>query len=145
MDNMKIDAFKYITKRIDNRCSIIESVLNEKKIKNISDEKILFDTSNNETSCSIIKYGANTTTNTIIDDKLKRITCLSGEINLIIPQYDEKIKLKSQDSQLIPSNTYHIIEAIKPSEIIIIYKNKMYADAFDEKITKKETIYNKIL
>ena len=144
MDNKKIEAFKFIRKRIDNRVSIIESSLKEKEVKEISEEKLLFNCINNETSCDIIKYDPNTTTKTIIDEKPKRITCLSGEINIIIPQYDEKIKLKSQDTVLIPSNTYHIIEALKSSEIIIIYKNRLYEDAFEEKIIEKETIYSKL-
>lgn len=140
----KIEAFKFINKRINNRISIIESQLMENEVKEVSDESVLFKTSNNETSCNIIKYDGNTTTNTIIDNKPKRVTCLSGEVNIVIPQYDEKLKLKPQDSQLIPSNTYHIIEAIKPSEIIMIYRNVRYDNAFDEKITEKQTIYSKL-
>lgn len=140
----KFEAFDFINKRIKNRTDIIMSAIKETEVKEFSDESILYNSSNDETSCKIIKYDGNTTTNTIINDIPKRITCLSGEINVIIPRFDEKIKLKAQDSQLIPSKTYHIIESLKPSEVIVIFKYAKYLNALDDEITKKETIYNKL-
>ena len=140
----KFEAFDFITKRIKHQTSIIKSALNEVEVKEFTTERILYDSDNNETSCKIVKYDALTTTKTIIDNIPKRITCLSGEINVIIPHFDEKIKLKPQDSQLIPSKTYHIIEATKPSEVIMIFKHLNNQNVLVEEITEKNSIYSKL-
>ena len=142
--NSKLVAFKLINKKILNRVDILELSIKEFEPKNISSEKVLYTTTNNETTCDIIRYGEQNTTKTIINDKPKRITCLSGEINLIIPHFDEKIKMKPQDSQLIPSNTYHIIESLKESEIIVIYKNVANFSVPFEELLEMKTIYNKL-
>ena len=140
----KFEAFNFITKKIERRTNIIKSAINETEVKEFTDERVLFNIENNETSCKIIKYDAHTTTKSVIDDIPKRITCLSGEINLIIPHFDEKIKLKPQDSQLIPSKTYHIIESVKSSKVIMIFKHTNYQSDMNKKITEKKSIYSKL-
>jgi len=140
----KFEAFDFITKKIENRTAIIKSAINEREVKEFTDERVLFDLDNSETSCKIIRYDTHTKTKTLIDDIPKRITCLSGEINLIIPHFDEKIKLKPQDSQLVPSKTYHIIESVKSSEVIMIFKHTKFQSNMNKEITEKKSIYNKL-
>lgn len=143
MDN-KLKSFEYIKKRIDNKVSILETTLKKPEDMKLSSEHIVYKNDDIDTSWKIIHFDENSTTKTIISDKPKRITCLSGEIILIIPHYDEKIIIKSLDTQLIPSNTYHIIDVVKPSKILVVYKNVGINNPTTKKITEKETIYSKL-
>jgi hypothetical protein len=103
--------------------------------------EILFQSSNKETSLNILKIEGGQKSKPFIENEFQRIICISGELKITLLDFDEEMTLTSSNTALIPPQTKYVIETIKDSEVIVVFKPRK---EIKEKIMKEKTIYNKV-
>jgi hypothetical protein len=139
MYNDKLKALKEANTIISRKLKSLDYSLND---ASTYESETLFQSSNSETSLNVLSIVGGQKSNVFVEKEFQRIVCLEGEvlIHLIGATYNEKIKMSSSNTVLIPPQTKYMIETLKDSEIIVVFKPKKEEK---EKILVGNTIYTK--
>jgi len=136
----KLSVLKETNNLISRKLKSLDFSLNGQTKYNT---ELMYQTANSETSLNVFYIEGGQKSEPFIENEFQRIVCLEGEIiiTLLGSSYDEKIKLNSSNTILIPPQTKYVVESLEDSQVAVVFKPRKEVK---EKILTEHTIYNKI-
>ena len=141
MVSNKLVALKNINKAISKKLSELTDEY-EKTESELLTGNNLYISDNSETVYQIIKFDTEYVSDILSNNEFKRIICLKGVVNVLMPEQGEQAIIHSPNTILIPPKTKHFIKTLQNTEIMIVYKPNF--DIGRYKIVEQNTIYKKL-
>ncbi|NJO64993.1 MAG: hypothetical protein HC836_44840 [Richelia sp. RM2_1_2] len=141
MLSKKLVALKEINKALSEKLTqIVEEY--EKSESELLLGNNIFISDNAETTYQILRLDHHYSSELLSNNEFKRIICLKGLLEIIMPEQNDHAYLRSPNTMLIPPKTKHFIKSIENSEVMIVYKPNF--DIGRYKIVEENTIYKKL-